>query len=130
MKIRIRISRRFSSRQARASLVGPSGVATQNECVNRKWMKRIRRIIADEAKKDQILILVRGVSGRELAHTIDAPVSLLFHEKDEGAPQGLDIDSEDGKTTVLRFSSVARPEMLDGVLSEVQIIPELIPAEA
>lgn len=84
----------------------------------------------DESKKDQILILVRGVAGRELAHTIDAPVSLLFHEKDEGAPQGLDIDSEDGKTTVLRFSSVARPEMLDGVLSEAQITPELIPAEA
>jgi hypothetical protein len=51
MKIRIRISRRVSSRQARSSLVGPSGVATQKECVNRTRMTRIRRIIADEAKK-------------------------------------------------------------------------------
>jgi|RhiMethySRZTD1v2_1073278.scaffolds.fasta_scaffold62514_2 hypothetical protein len=53
MKIRIRISRRVSSRQARSSLVGTSGVATQKECVNRTRMTRIRRIIADEAKKDQ-----------------------------------------------------------------------------
>jgi hypothetical protein len=84
----------------------------------------------DESKGDQILILVCGVTGKELAHTVNIPVSLLFHEKDEGAPQGLDIDSEDGKTTVLRFSSLARPEMLDAVHPEAQTIPELIPAEA
>jgi hypothetical protein len=84
----------------------------------------------DESKADQILILVRGVAGRELAHTVKAPISLLFHEKDEGAPQGLDINSEDGETTVLRFSCVARPEMLDAVVSEAPILPELIPAEA
>ena len=53
MKIRIRISGRVSSRQARSSLIGPSGVVTQKECVNRTRMTRIRRIIADKAKKDQ-----------------------------------------------------------------------------
>jgi hypothetical protein len=46
MKIRIRISRGVSSRQARSSLVG-----AELQCINRTQMTRIRRIIAEEPKK-------------------------------------------------------------------------------
>lgn len=55
-------------------------------------------------------------SADHLAHTIHGPTHVRLKETDEGAHEALQIESNKGATTLLRFRSPVLPQSLDGVV--------------
>ncbi len=53
--------------------------------------------------------------GSEIAHAVPHPRALRAVRTDDGAHAGLEIESEDGDVSALRFRVPARPETLDGM---------------
>ena len=68
-------------------------------------------------KRDSISILVGDKSEDHVTHIIDAPSHVRLKETDEGAHEALQIESEGGVTTLLRFRSTVRSELLDGYVA-------------
>ena len=68
-------------------------------------------------KRDSISILVGDRSEDHVTHIIDAPSHVRLKETEEGAHEALQIDSAGGVTTLLRFRSTVRSELLDGYVS-------------
>lgn len=50
---------------------------------------------------------------RDLNHVIASPTKLLIAESDDGAPQGIKIESESDPPTLVSFHGAASPEMND-----------------
>ena len=50
-----------------------------------------------------------------VAHVVRAPTRVRLTQTDEGADEALEIDSQDGATTRLRFRVAALPEAVDGI---------------
>ena len=68
-------------------------------------------------KRDSISILVGDRSDNHVTHIIHAPSHVRLKETEEGAHEALQIESERGVTTLLRFRSTVRSELLDGYVS-------------
>jgi hypothetical protein len=66
-----------------------------------------------------LLYAVAG-QGRQVTHEIVDPTRLIFKLDARGAHEGLDITAADHSVTALRFRVAARPETLDGVLSDIR----------
>ncbi|HYM12700.1 MAG TPA: DUF5335 family protein, partial [Bryobacterales bacterium] len=67
---------------------------------------------------DAIEIMLGEASDRHLTHSVLQPTRLWFRETEQGAHEGLDIESGDGSKTLVRFRVPARPELLDGLASQ------------
>ena len=61
------------------------------------------------------IVLCFGKDGAEVAHAVPHPRAVRALRTDSGAHAGLDIESDDGDVTVLRFRAPAVPETLDGM---------------
>ena len=68
-------------------------------------------------KRDSISILVGDRSDNHVTHIIHAPSHVRLKETEEGAHEALQIESESGVTTLLRFRSTVRSELLDGYVA-------------
>lgn len=66
---------------------------------------------------DTISIIV-GESADEFAHTVTAPIQVMLEQTEEGAHVAVEIQAASEEKTLLRFRSVALPEMVDGVVLE------------
>jgi uncharacterized protein DUF5335 len=64
----------------------------------------------------RIDIMVGGAPDHHANHAVEAPRRLHLLRDDQGADQALEIEDEDGTTTLLTFRVPARPETLDGVV--------------
>jgi putative phosphoribosyl transferase len=63
--------------------------------------------------------VVRG-DGARLTHRVKHPINVTLPRDLKGAHEGLDIISADGARTRVRFRVAASPEMLDGLLPDMQ----------
>jgi hypothetical protein len=64
--------------------------------------------------RDTVAIVVGPPPG-QVACWIDDPRHLFFRQTEDGAHEGLAIESALGETTLLRFRAAALPEDLDGM---------------
>jgi hypothetical protein len=69
-----------------------------------------------DGQQDLVSIFIGGTAGDHLAHLIHRPTHVRLKETDEGAHEVLQIESDTGATTLLRFRSVVPSELVDGVL--------------
>ena len=80
--------------------------------------RRLKRIALDGGNgAHSIEIWTGGPAGDDLVHTVPTPTHLTFKQSSTGAHEGLDITSDNGTVTSLRFRVAARPETLDGILA-------------
>jgi len=68
-----------------------------------------------DQNEESISIVARDESQDHMTHTIKAPMHLRLMETEEGAHEGLEFQSKDGQTTIMRFRSPILPELVDGV---------------
>ena len=73
--------------------------------------------------RDEIYLSFEGGDGKHLTHPVRNPMKAVFRRDLEGAHEGIDINSADGSLTSLRFRIAAKPETLDGLLSETNLAP-------
>ena len=96
-------------------------VATSDRKLTEVVNQRLRGVSVDHADgKQRAYVEVGDTPDQCLIHVIENPRQIRFKRTRAGAHEGLEIESGDGSTTVVRFRSAALPEMLDGVLSNVQ----------
>jgi hypothetical protein len=74
-------------------------------------------IAADRDGTSTISIIIGGAPEDNMVHIIRNP-SHVRVEESAGAERALQIQSEDGETTLVSFRSALPPEMVDGVLAE------------
>ena len=68
----------------------------------------------------EINLSLDRTDGRHLTHPVKNPKKVVFRQDLQGAHEGIDITSADGKLTAVRFRIAARPETLDGVLGDAR----------
>jgi len=68
----------------------------------------------------EIYLTLARNDGWQVASRIKDPARVVFRRDLEGAHEGLDINSADGTLTSIRFRVTARPETLDGVLTDTR----------
>jgi putative phosphoribosyl transferase len=73
--------------------------------------------------RDEIYLSFEGGAGEHLTHPVRNPMKVVFRRDLEGAHEGIDINSADGSLTSVRFRSAAKPETLDGLVSETKLAP-------
>jgi Family of unknown function (DUF5335) len=80
--------------------------------------RRLRGVSIDHADGHQRAYVEMGDTPDEtLTHTVEGPTRIRFRRTRAGAHEGLEIESADGSTTIVRFRSAMLPEMLDGIAS-------------
>lgn len=62
------------------------------------------------------VVLIAGQEPGQVSHRVSRPTNLAMTQTDNGAHEGLRIDADDGRTTLVRFRAAAEPESLDGTL--------------
>jgi hypothetical protein len=65
--------------------------------------------------RGRVYIQMGTTGSEEMTHVIQDPRRIRFQQSRSGEHRGVEILSADGRTTVLRFRSQARPELLDGM---------------
>jgi hypothetical protein len=76
-------------------------------------------ITADMKDRNRaIAIILCETDSEHLTHIVSDPKSVRLKETEEGAHEALAIESENGITTLVRFRSSMRTEMLDDVLPD------------
>jgi len=105
-------SRQHEGWLASVEVAIPGGKLTK--VVNR----RLRGVSIDRADGTQrVYVEVGDTSDECLTHVVDGPTRIRFKRTRAGAHEGLEIESADGTTTIVRFRSAMLPEMLDGIAS-------------
>ncbi len=80
--------------------------------------RRLQGISIDHGDRPEHAYIQMGETMKELVtHIIDAPTNIRFKQSSTGEHQGVEIASTDGTTTILRFRSMMRPEMLDNIVA-------------
>lgn len=78
--------------------------------------RQLKGISIDRADgKERVYVQVGYGRKEHITHIVDSPIRIRFRRSEAGAHEGLEIESVDGTTTVIRFRSAARPEMLNGI---------------
>lgn len=72
----------------------------------------------DEAKGDEIAIMIGAKPDDHITHNISRPTQVSLEQTDEGADVALAIKSADGTTALLRLRSPMLPEMVDAVVPQ------------
>jgi hypothetical protein len=70
------------------------------------------------AGADAISIIVGKAPTGHITHIVTAPSQVWLELTQEGAHAALAIESAGGATTLVRFRSAVRPELVDGVVFE------------
>jgi hypothetical protein len=65
-----------------------------------------------------ISITVGLIPEEQVTHNIRAPTHLRIEQAENGADMALEMESEEGVTTLVRLRSAMLPEMVDGIVSE------------
>jgi hypothetical protein len=78
--------------------------------------RRIEGISMDR-EPERIYVQIGETLKERVTHIVEHPALIRFKQTSAGEHQGLEISSTDGTTTVIRFRSMMRPEMLDGIES-------------
>lgn len=74
--------------------------------------------VASHGKEPITIAISLGKAPEDhVTHTIAGPKHVWLQQTSEGADEALEIESEDGAKTLLRFRSAVLPEMVDGVVS-------------
>jgi hypothetical protein len=78
--------------------------------------RRLQGISIDRGEGPERAYIQMGETPKErVTHTVNTPANIRFKQSSSGEHQGLEIASADGTTTIVRFRSMMRPEMLDGI---------------
>lgn len=78
--------------------------------------RRFQGISVDRGDEPGSAYVQMGETLRErVTHIVRTPTNIRFKQSSSGEHQGLEIVSADGTTTVVRFRSMMRPDMLDGI---------------
>jgi hypothetical protein len=86
----------------------------QTEVVNR----RLKGVSIDHAHGRQRAYVEMGdTPDQSLVHVIESPRRIRFKRTRTGAHEGLEIESADGSTMIVRFRSAMLPEMIDDIAS-------------
>jgi len=72
--------------------------------------------VAADERDDLISVFAGRDADRHVAHTVPAPIGVAVQQTAEGADEALQIRSRDGDTTILRFRTAIRPELVDGIV--------------
>jgi len=73
-------------------------------------------VAAEVGERDStITIAARSKGTGQITHTIHRPTRVQLEQSDEGADVALEIESSDRAKAILRFTSPALPETVDGV---------------
>lgn len=117
---------RHFSGQHRAWLVTfgelPSKLAADDEPLQQPWARLLARQLAlrevratvEPSSRERVLEIVAGDSEQRVCHRVAAPCRLVLEQTASGIHRGLRIESEGGRTTLLRFRAVVAPESVDG----------------
>jgi len=65
--------------------------------------------------ENTISIALGRTPEQHLTHTIDHPARMVVEQSDAGADQGLRIERQGGRATLLMFKAAARPHEVDGI---------------
>jgi hypothetical protein len=68
--------------------------------------------------EDVISVILGGGSAERVTHNIKGPTHVRIEQTKDGADMTLQIESDDGVATLVRFRSAILPEMVDGIVSE------------
>jgi hypothetical protein len=80
--------------------------------------RRLKGVSMDRADGNQRAYIEVGEKPDEHSvHIVENPTRIRFKQTPSGEHQGLEIASADGTTTIVRFRSAMRPEMLDGIVA-------------
>ena len=72
----------------------------------------------NEGRVVRVEVMVGAEAEDHITHTVTRPTHVRLAETEAGAHQALEIESEDGLTTLLGFPSPTRPELVDDVASK------------
>lgn len=76
----------------------------------------LRGITAESHGQDAtITISAARADGEHFTHVIHTPTRLRVARTNEGADAGLEIESADGPAAILRFKTIVRPDIVDGL---------------
>jgi hypothetical protein len=75
----------------------------------------LHKINVDPKAGGRIVLVFGRPDGAQTSQTVDAPIRIKFLEAEPGADAGLEIESADGTSLVMRFRSAMPPEMVDGI---------------
>lgn len=65
--------------------------------------------------KERAYVEVGDTRDQHFTHIVDDPTRIRLKRDEAGVHEGLEIDSADGTTTVIRFQHAARPDVLDDI---------------
>jgi len=76
----------------------------------------LRGVAAELGSRDSTITIAAGSKGLDqITHTIHSPIHVQLEQSDAGADVALSIESADHAKAILRFTSPALPETVDGV---------------
>jgi hypothetical protein len=76
----------------------------------------LRGVTAELGKQDSTITISAGSKDRDqITHVIHTPIDVRLEQNDAGADVALEIESRDHAKAILRFTSPALPETVDGV---------------
>jgi hypothetical protein len=71
-------------------------------------------------REDLISITVGQLPAEHVTHNIAAPTHLRIEQDENRADMALQIESAEGTITLVRLRSAMLPELVDGIVSEVE----------
>ena len=93
-------------------------VATPGGKLTEVQNRRLRGVSIDHTDgKQRAYVEVGDTPDQCLTHVIESPRRIIFKRTWAGAHEGLEIESADGSTTIIRFRSAMLPEMIDDIAS-------------
>jgi hypothetical protein len=76
----------------------------------------LRGVTAEVGARESTITIAAGSTGTDqITHTIHGPRSVQLEQNDAGADVALQIESSDHAKAILRFTSPALPETVDGL---------------
>ena len=76
----------------------------------------LRGIVAERRRDPKVIeIFTENREKQSTTNVVEKPTRVWIEESAEGAEAALEIESQDGPKTLLRFRSAALPETVDGV---------------
>jgi hypothetical protein len=76
----------------------------------------LRGVTADTDSHGAAITIAAALSdGEQITHIVHAPTHVRIERTNDGADVALQIESRDGAAAILRLTTVARPDTVDGV---------------
>ena len=78
----------------------------------------LRGVTAEVGSRDSAITIAAGTTRDQITHIIHAPTRVQFERNDAGADLALEIESSDHAKAILRFTTPAPVDTVDGVPRE------------